>query len=148
MSPCSVPNRFSFSITSGATGSRQSPKQLRKHARLEFLAADVIKKEQRPRADDGNVVDAMVNQIRADGVVLVHRECDFQFCADTIDTCNQNRFAHSRKVRREQAAKAADFSEDLKPVRLSNKRLNSSLKLIAEIDIHARSRVRFLFHFL
>ena len=80
--------------------------------------------------------------------MLVHRERDFQFRPDAIDARDQNRFARSRKVRREQATKAATFSENLRPVRSPNERLNSPLKLIAKIDIHARSRVRFLFHFL
>ena len=44
----------------------------------------------------------------------------------------------------EQAAKAADFSEDLQPVRLSNERLNPPLESIPKVDIYARMRARFV----
>ena len=45
--------------------------------------------------------DAVVHQIGADGVVLVHRERDFQFRPDAIDAGDQNRFAHSGETREE-----------------------------------------------
>ena len=49
----------------------KSVQQLIEHVRFEFFAADVVKEEERAGADDRNVVDAVVHQIRADGVVLV-----------------------------------------------------------------------------
>ena len=82
-----------------ATGARKAAKQLLEHARLESFAADVIEKEKRTRAENRNVVDAMVHEIHAHGVVLVHREGDLQFRADAIDARDQNRIAHARKGR-------------------------------------------------
>ena len=69
------------------------------HARLESLAANVIEEKKWTRAKNCNVVHAVVHEIDAHGVVLVHGEGDFQFGADAIDTSDQHRFAHSRKTR-------------------------------------------------
>ena len=56
-----------------------------KTARLEFLRADVIEKEERPRAEDRDVVDAVIDEIGADGVVPVHRKGDLQLRPDAVD---------------------------------------------------------------
>ena len=102
------------------TGTRKATKQLLKHAGLESLAADVIEEEKRTRAENRDVVNAVVHEIHAHGVVLVHREGDFQFRADAIDTGHQHRFAHSGKTRVKQSAESADLPEHLRAVRLPN----------------------------
>ena len=45
-----------------------------------------------------NVVDAVVHEIHAHRVVLVHGEGDLQFRADAIDARDQNRGAHPGKT--------------------------------------------------
>ena len=109
--------------------------------RLQFFRSDVIEKEKRPRAEDGDVVDAMVHEIGADGVVPIHGESDLQFRADAIDARDQHRLAHAGEVRRKQSAEAADLSENFGPVRLPNESLDAALQPIAEIDVNAGARV-------
>ena len=104
----------------GAARAGKSAKQLLEHVRFEFLAADVIEEEKRTRAEHCDVVDAMVHQIGADGVVLVHREGDLQFRADAVDARDQNRIAHSGKRRAKQSAEPADFAEHLRAMRSPN----------------------------
>ena len=116
-----------------------------KHAGLESFATDVVQEEKRSRAENCDVVDAVVHEIRAHGVVLVHRESDLQFRADAIDARDQNRLAHRGKTRAKQSAEAADFPEHLRTMRLPNERANAALQLVCQIDIHARTRIRF-FH--
>src|SRR5205085_9884752 len=122
--------------TSSAAGARESAQQLIEHKWLQSFAADVIEKEKRTRADDGDVVDTMIHQIGADGVVLVHRERDFQFRADAIDARNQNRIAHAGKFRAEQSTEAPDLSEHSWSMRLPDERLDAALELVAKINIH------------
>ena len=129
----------------GATCFREAGENLIEHARLQFFRADVVEKEQWPRAEHRDVVDAMVNQIRADGVMPVHREGDLQFGADAIDARDQDRLAHSGKVRREQAAEAADFPEHFRAVRALHARLDFALNQVAEIDVDPGARVAFFF---
>ena len=57
-----------------------------KNVRIEFAGADVIQKEKRFGPEHGDVINTMVHQILADGVMAVHREGDLQFGADAIDT--------------------------------------------------------------
>ena len=60
----------------------------------------------------------MIHHVGADRVMLVHRERDFQLRANAIDARDQNGIAHCAEVRAKQTAKAADFSQYLRPVRL------------------------------
>ena len=99
----------------GATGFGEPAQELIEDPRLQFLRTDVIEKEERPRAEDRDVVDAMVDEIGADGVVPVHGEGDLQLRADAIDARDQHRLAHAGKVRREQPAEAADLAENFRP---------------------------------
>src|SRR5438067_13575056 len=57
-------------------GFAKSTQQLRKNLRLQLFRPDVIEKKQWPRSDYSNVVDAMIDQIGADRVMPVRRECD------------------------------------------------------------------------
>ena len=52
-----------------ATSFGKTGEQLIEDARLQFLRADVIEKKKRARAENGNVVHAMIHKIGADGVV-------------------------------------------------------------------------------
>ena len=80
-----------------ATGLAESAQELVENTRLQFFRADVIEKKKRPRAEDGDVVDTMIHQIGADGVVFVHGEGDFQFRADAIDAGDEHRLAAFRE---------------------------------------------------
>src|SRR5204862_7181491 len=68
--------------TSRATGLGKSTQQLRENAWLQLFRADIVEKKKRPRADDGDVVDAVIHQIGTDGVVFIRGEGDFQLGAD------------------------------------------------------------------
>jgi hypothetical protein len=118
---------------------------LLEHAGLESLAADVVEEEKRMRAKDRDVVDAMVHEIHADGIMSIQGERDLQFRADAIDARDQNRVAHPGKGRAKQSAEPADLSEDLRAMRFFDERLNLSLQPIPKIDVNARCRIGFLF---
>src|SRR5262249_52153627 len=113
--------------------------------RIQFFAADIIEKEQRFGANHCDVVHAMIYQIGADGVVLVQCERDLEFRPDAIGARDENWIVHSGKIRAKQTAKAADFSENLRAVRLADERLDSPFQLVAKIDIDPGARVS-LFH--
>ncbi len=81
---------------------------------LQFAGADVVEEEQGFSAEDGDVVDAMIDEVGADGVVLVHRERDFEFRADAVGAGDENGLAIFFGVESEQAAEAADFAEDFR----------------------------------
>src|ERR1051326_1754392 len=53
-------------------------------ARLQFAGADVIQEEQGFRAEDGNVVDAMIDEVLTNGVVAAENEGQFEFGADAV----------------------------------------------------------------
>ena len=51
---------------------------------VEFFTADVVEEKQGPGADDGDVIDAMVDEILADRVVAVGGKGDFELGADAV----------------------------------------------------------------
>ena len=59
-----------------ATGLAKSTQKHKKNLGLGFFRAFLDKKKPRPRSEHGNVVDAMIYEIGADGVMLIRRECD------------------------------------------------------------------------
>src|SRR5262249_32246041 len=128
-----------------ATGARKAAKQLPEHAGLKFFATDVIEEEKRIRAQDGDVVYAMIYEIRTNGVVFVHRERDFQLRADAIDARDQHRLAYSGKTRAKWPPNPANLPEHLRAISLPNERANAALEYIAKIDINARADIPF-FH--
>ena len=108
--------------------------QLLKNLRFEFLATDVIQKEKWARAEHGDVVDAVVHQIGAHGIVLVHCESDFQFRPNAVDASHKNWITHSGTIRPKQAAESADLPENLSAgCRMSflHERLNFAFESIA-----------------
>ncbi len=129
---------------SGSTRAGKSTQQLIENALFKFFAANVIEKEKRTRAEHSDVVHAMIDEIGADCAVPVHRECNFQFRADTVDARCQYRIAHPGKLYSKQTAEAAGFTEHFRPVRLPDELPDSSFELVAKIDIYARARVGFL----
>jgi len=60
-------------------------------ARVELCRGDVVEEEEGAGAGDGDVVDAVVDQILANGVVLVGREGDLELGADAVDARDQRR---------------------------------------------------------
>jgi hypothetical protein len=115
--------------------------QLIENARLQLFGANVIEKEKWTRPQDRYVVDAMINEVRTDGVMPVHGESDLQFRADAIYARDQHRIAHSREVWREQSAEPADLAQDLRTVRAFDARLDAPLDQVAEIDVDSGERV-------
>src|SRR5207245_1110907 len=115
-----------------------STQELVENMRVEFFAADIIEKEKWTRPEHRNVIHAMIDEIGANGVVLVQRECDLQFRADAINARDQNWIVHLSEIRAKQPAESADFIQHLRPVGLPNEALDAALESIAKIDIYAR----------
>ena len=118
----------------------------REHARLQLARAEVIEEEERLGAQHGDVVDAMVDQVLADGVVAVHREGELELGADAIHAGDQHRLAVFAHVQREEAAEAADLAEHLGPMRGPRASRQGGLDPVAQVNIDARAGVCLLFH--
>ena len=80
------------------------------------------------------------------GVVWRHRDEDHQFRAEAVDAGDQYWFAHPGEIWREKPAEAADFSENFRAVSFSHPGVDAFLDEIPEINIHARTGVRFFCH--
>ena len=79
--------------------------------RLQLAGGEVVHEKHGCGALHGNVVDAVIDQVGADGVVQVHLEGDFQLGANAVDAGDQHRVEIALLVDGKQAAKAADLAE-------------------------------------
>ena len=109
-------------------------------------AVRAAREKEGPGAGGEDVVDAMVHQVLADGVVPVHGKRQFELCAHAIDAGNEDRLAITAHVQREQTAEAAHLAQHLGPVRRRQQAGQGRLDLVPQIDVHASASVSFLFH--
>ena len=108
---------------------------------FEFSRGQVIHEEQRCGALHGDVVDAVIDQVRSDGVVDLHFEGDFEFSADAIDARDENGI-EIFLVYRKQAAEPADLAEHAARKSLVREVLDPLLGSIGAIDVDACIGVR------
>jgi hypothetical protein len=101
-----------------------------------MAASEVIQEKQRFGALYQDVVDAHGNQILADGVVLVHLECQLQLGADAVGAGNQHRLAIVFR-QFHQRAEAADTAQHFRAQRAFGVGLDALHQGIAGIDIDA-----------
>jgi len=110
---------------------------------IEFFTADIVQEKQGPGADDGDVIDAMVDEILADRVVAVRGEGDFEFRADSVHAGDEHGVFHAAQVRAEEAAEAADFAQNLGSMGGADEGVDSFFDLVAEVHIDSGSGVGF-----
>ena len=80
------------------------------NVRFEVAGGQVIHEEERRSALHGNVIHAVVHQVAAHGVVQLHHEGHFEFCANPVHAGNQHRLAELLFINCKQAAEAADLA--------------------------------------
>ena len=93
------------------TRTRKTLDHFRENVRLQFPRAEIIQEEQRFRAQHRDVIHAMVHQVRANRVVLIHCEGDLELRAHAVHGRHQHRLAIFFDVQREQAAKSTDLAQ-------------------------------------
>ena len=111
--------------------------------RIEPLGGHVIEEKKGFRAEDGDVVDAMIDQVFADGVVAVHEHGHLDLGADAIDAGDENGIAHLGKFGAEEAAKAADLAEDFRAMGALEKSRQAGLDLVSKVNINSGAGVGF-----
>ena len=95
-----------------AAGAAHAFDELLDNFGLEFPHRKIVEKEKRFSALDENVVDAMIDEIAADGGVDIHGHGDLEFCADAIGAGNKDRFLPFFGVEGEERAEATDAAEN------------------------------------
>jgi len=79
--------------------------------RIKLSHRQVIEKKKRLGALHKNVIDAVIDEVAADGGVDAHGHGDFQFCADAIGAGDQHGLFPFFAVERKESAEAADAAE-------------------------------------
>ena len=128
------------------TGAGETFDDFSENVRLEFAGAEVIEEKEGFSAEHGDVVDAMVDEVGADGVVLIELEGDLELGADAVHAADEDGLVIFFQVEGEEAAKPADFAEDFAAMGAGEELGQGGFDLVAEIDVNAGGGVGFLFH--
>jgi hypothetical protein len=106
---------------------------------VQLAHRQVVQEEQRVRAGHQDVVDAVVHQVRADGVVAAHGGGDEDLRADAVGRTHQRALGVAREP--EQAAEAAQAAQ-LVGVRPSRRHVAIALDgQVAGVDVDAGAGV-------
>jgi hypothetical protein len=109
------------------------------HRRRELAGGEVVEKKQRARTLDQNVVDAVIDQIASDGVVLAHQNGDLEFGADAIDTGDQHRVLEATQASQgEHAAETADVGHHSRSEGTADMFAHTLDGFIGRIDVYPR----------
>ena len=79
---------------------------------VELAHGQIVEEEQRLGAQGQNVIDAVIDEVGANGGVDADGGGDFQFGADAIGARDQHGLAPALQVEGEKGAKGADAAED------------------------------------
>ena len=104
---------------------------------LQLAGGEVVHEEQRRGALHGDVVDAVVHQVGAHGVVQAHLEGDLELGAHAVHAARPAPGRDTFLVQREQAAEAADIAEDVVVEGLVREILDALLGAVGALDVHA-----------
>ena len=104
---------------------------------FDAAGGEVIEEEERRGALHGDVVDAVVDEVGADGVVDAELEGDLELGADAVGGGDEDGVGVFVEVEREEAAEAADFRKDLLVEGLTGEHLDALLGAVAGGDVDA-----------
>ena len=109
---------------------------------FEPAGGEVVEEEERRGALDGDVVDAVVDEVGADGVVDAELEGDLELGAYAVGGGDQHGVGKLGQVEREEAAEAADLAQHLLVEGLAGEHLDALLGAVAGGDVDAGVGVR------
>jgi hypothetical protein len=132
--------------TIGGAPSGKAPNDVREDMRLKLARAKVIEKKERLRSQHGDVIDTMIDQVLANGVVTIHREGDLEFGAHAIDAGYQYRLPELPRVQGKEPAESTHSPEHFPSMRGGTQVRQGGLDPVTKVDIYARAGVRFPFH--
>ncbi len=118
-------------------GLGQSADHLLGDLQLQLAHRQVVHKKERRGALHRNVVDAVVHQVAAHGVVHAHFKGKFQLGAHAIDAADQHRVGKLSFVHLKKPAKAADLAEDTLVEGTVRQVLDALLCAIRLFNVHA-----------
>ena len=102
---------------------------------IQFSGGEIIKKEQRFRPLNQNIVDAHGHKIDTYSIVPVEQRGKLEFCPHTVGGRNKYRRFHALKLGPEQPSESPDVGYDTRDAGGSNQRFYAGNQLIAGIDI-------------
>ena len=120
-----------------AAGVRHPADDRFRDVRRQPAGREVVEEEQRLGALHEDVVDAVVDEIDADGVVARRHERDLQLGADAVGARDENGIAKASGLEPEQTAERADVREDAGRERRTRQRPDPADGFVARIDVDA-----------
>ena len=100
-----------------------------------MAGADVVEEEEWSRAPAEDVVDAVIHDVVADGIVSPEADSDADLGPDAVNAAHQDRSVAARSSI--EAAEAANIADDLRAERGADSALDAAIGLFPRGNIHA-----------
>ena len=104
---------------------------------VEAARGEVVEEEERRGALDGDVVDAVVDEVGTDGVVEAEFEGDFELGADAVCRADEDRVLEALEVEAEERPEATDATEDIAVEGLLSEVFDALFGAVAGGDVDA-----------
>src|SRR4029079_11440884 len=98
---------------------------------------EIVEKEQRLGTLHEDVVDAMIDEIDADRIVLVGEKCDLQLGADAVGTRDQHGVLVSPALELKQTTERTDVGQHARGKSRAGKATNTADGFVARVDIYS-----------
>jgi hypothetical protein len=122
----------------GAAGVGESGDDFFGDLGIEAAGGEVVEEEERGRALDGDVVDAVIHEVGADGVVDFEGEGEFELGADSVGGGDEDGIFPFSGVEFEEAAEAADVADDGTIEGALGEIFDALFGAVSDGDVHAR----------
>ena len=120
----------------GAAGGGEAFDDLLEDGGLELAAGQVVEEEERRGTLDGDVVDAVVDEVGADGGVDAELEGELELGADTVSRADEDGILPLAAVERVKRSKAADPGQDVAVERGGGEGFDAVLGTVTGGDVH------------
>src|SRR5262249_4907218 len=118
-----------------AAGAAHSFDELLDHLRLELAHGEIVEEEKRFGALPQNIVDAVIDEVAADGRMDAHGDGDFELGADAIGAGHEHRLFPFLVVEGEECAEIPDAAEDAGSERAGSVMADALLGFVSDRDI-------------
>ncbi|MPM94062.1 hypothetical protein SDC9_141205 [bioreactor metagenome] len=109
--------------------------------RVVLADGDIVQKKEGLCAAADNIVDAHGHAVDTDGIVLVQQLGNAELSAHAVGSGDQHRLPHTRKIRSEQAAEAAQIRDHPGDHRARHVLFHQLYAFVTRFDIHAGGAV-------
>ncbi len=120
----------------GLAGTRETVDDVDRDIRRQASGREVVEEEERTCALHEDVVDAVVDQVFADGRVAVHHERHLELGPDAVGAGHQHGVGRARRLQVEEPAEGTDIRQHTRREGALREPADATHDFVAGVDVH------------